>query len=317
MHITDISNLRYYCMVYNAMRTLFKFYDKSFDVVVFYTFPGDLDKFLHNEQFDIVKDFPLVKFIKSDYTKKYKMNRERPYVHDGYMSKWYHLQKSFELGYRKVFFLDCDTVFMKNPSYLFQKYDDKSLWTLSCVDPVHDMLFPNSLNMNSGQFMIHRNCIKNLLSLYDDIVKKRSYLCKLARETLLKKGLISDGELSGYDYFNEQYCGQMILIEPDNVSYKQFDHMEVIHPAAPVEFSCDGHTIKDNKERQYSVNLNANGIPGIYNISKDTCIIHYSSGKSVFWVDKELRNDDLNNGYKDMYNSLKFKNEDTWELLFA
>jgi len=317
MHIENIENLRYFCMVYNAMRSLFKFYDHTFDVLVFYTFPENLETFDYKEKFNLIKDFPAVKFIESDYTKKYKMNRIRPYTHDGYMSKWYHLQKCFELSYEKVLFLDCDTIFMKNPAYLFTKYANKNLWTLSCSDKIHDILFPDIPNMNSGQFMLDISCVSTINSLYESIVKKRLDLSNLARTKLLDKDIISDAELSGYDYFNEQYCGQMVILETEGVSYNTFDHKEIIHPAAPVEFSVDGKIVKENPDRHYSVNLNQNGITGIYNINENTCIIHYSSGKSVFWVDKELRNQDLLNGYRNMYNSLKHSNMDTWGLLFA
>jgi hypothetical protein len=317
MHIEDLENLRYFCMVYNALRSLFKFYDHSFDVLVFYTFPENLEQFYHNEKFNLVKDFPLVQFIESDYIKKYNTNRQRPYRHDGYMSKWYHLQKSFELGYSKVFFLDCDTIFMKNPGYLFEKYSDGNLWTLSCSDPVHDKLFPDMPNMNSGQFMLDINCIQNVSTLYESIVNKRMWLSNLARTELFDKGLISDGELSGYDYFNEQYCGQMVILENEDVSYENFDYIEIIHPASPVEFAYDGNIVQSPNDSLYSVNLNSSGIVGIFNINANTCIIHYSSGKSVFWVDKELRNKDLSDGYDRMYRILKNKNyNNTWELLF-
>ena len=319
MFIGNIDNLRYYCMVYNAMRTLEKVYDGSFDIIVFHDDCIDIENFYLNDRFNLKKDFPFVSFIKSDYDKKYELNRIRPYKHDGYMSKWYHLQECLKMQYNKVFFLDCDTVFIKNPSCLFDKYEDGILWGLSCVDPVHDLLFPEQANLNSGQFMIASESIKDHENLYDDIVAKRMYLSELARKKLFDKGIITDGELSGYDYFNEQYCGQMTILDNPNVVYENFNHREIVHPASPVEFLYDNQPAEVSEHKYYKVNMNQNGNADITEIFDETYIIHYSSGKSVFWVDQELRNQDLLDGYRTMYNSIKNKNNtdyENWSLLF-
>lgn len=314
MFVQNIGNLRYYCMVYNAMQSIESIYNGKYDLVVFYDKSIDIDKFYLNDEYNIKKDFPFVKFIKSDYDTKYSLNRVRPYKHDGYMSKWYHLQKVIEMGYDHVMFLDCDTVFIKDPSELFDKYDGNNLWTLSCTDRVHDMLFPDIPNMNSGQFILKTDKIKKK-NLYKRIYSKRMLMSRIAKEKLYDKGKITDIDLSGYEYFNEQYCGQMVIME-DNIEYKELNAVEVVHPASPVNFLCDNIMKKKEPNPMYSVNLNKNGIADITDIRSDTYIIHYSSGKSVFWVDKQFRNQDLNNGYRNMYNKINNIGKETWELLF-
>ena len=68
LFIPTIENSNYYSMLYHALETLQLVYKNQYDVVVFYSVPGTaLDNHVHLNSFNLVKDFPWVKFIQSDY----------------------------------------------------------------------------------------------------------------------------------------------------------------------------------------------------------------------------------------------------------
>ena len=59
----------YYAMLYTALSSLKPYQNDSFDVVVMYTCLDkefDINTYVYNDKYNIVKDFPFVSFIESD-----------------------------------------------------------------------------------------------------------------------------------------------------------------------------------------------------------------------------------------------------------
>lgn len=132
--------LDYYSMLYYALHSLLAVYDNSFDIVVFYSFINchdDFDQYMHLGKYNLKRDFPNVNFIKSDYIDNYETSNKfgNTSMSDPWMSKWFHLPKLTEMGYSKIFFIDCDVIFFKNPSYIFE-YSTENIWSLGCGDKV-------------------------------------------------------------------------------------------------------------------------------------------------------------------------------------
>ena len=329
MFIDNEWDMKYYSMAYYSLKTLSEVYDGSFDVLVFYYIYDNIDinHFKLNDKYNICTDFDFVKCVKTDYTNKYNVVRKRPYKHDSYMSKWYHLQKALQMGYDKIFFLDCDSMFVRNPSDFFNKYENGKLWTLSCIDPVNDILYPDIKNMNSGQFIIDSKSIRNKKSLYNNIVKKRMYLSKKGRK-LLEAKKIDETMLEGYEYFNEQYCGQFTLMDI-GLKYEELNYEEITHPADPVIYRIDGKDINTEEWPRYTINLKDTG-SYISDIQEKIYVIHYSSGKSIFWVPYEMQTNQMRIEYSDFFKKefkeidkkkedVKITNKvsDSWDLLFT
>ena len=93
LHVEDKNSMHYYSMLYYALETLEKFYDETFDVIVHYkTKNFEFEKEFHLGVYNIYRQFLFPIYIESTYPDQ-----------DGWMAKWYALQKTFELGYEKVY----------------------------------------------------------------------------------------------------------------------------------------------------------------------------------------------------------------------
>ena len=197
LFIPTIENSNYYSMLYHALETLQLVYKNQYDVVVFYSVPGTaLDNHIHLNSFNLVKDFPWVKFIQSDYH----VNHSNIYMH-----KWYNLEKVFDLNYDKVFYLDCDVVFNKDPSYMFDRYHDNSMWALI---EGHDTLvykFLNRPGVPSGQFIISKKLFDKCNNLHDRILLKQKVLIEQAYVALTKI------EAEWFSNLSEQYAAQLVI----------------------------------------------------------------------------------------------------------
>ena len=65
-------NIYYYTMLYYALSTLFKYYDNSFDIVIFQSMPDnfDFDKYQYMSKYSIKNDFNNLHIYESDYKSK-------------------------------------------------------------------------------------------------------------------------------------------------------------------------------------------------------------------------------------------------------
>lgn len=84
----------YYSQLYYALETINNHCDGKFDIVVYYTLSehcNDLYNYKHLNGGILVKDFPNVKFIQSDYDLQYNfiLDHNKIRTHDPYMGKWY------------------------------------------------------------------------------------------------------------------------------------------------------------------------------------------------------------------------------------
>lgn len=193
----------FFSMLHYSLYTLKKQKIKSsFDVVVMMCSDDknfDLLNYNHLNQFCLKNDFPEVKFILTDYN-------DNPH-----MSKWYHIQKTFELGYDKVFFLDCDTIFFDDPSEFFD-YDMGSVYCLREMrNRVNDILLKQD-GINSGHVVLDRIVFEKIPNFYKTIVNRRLVLNNNARY-LLGSNNITKLEYENFCFFNEQYCAQMCFVD--------------------------------------------------------------------------------------------------------
>lgn len=231
----------HYAMAYWSLKTLSKFIDNSFDVVLFYD--SDIDNFEFEKfeinGFNMFKDFSFVKFIKLNFYDSYRNTKDlfspgnNNFFSNHYnvcMIKWFGLEKIFDLGYEKILFLDVDTVFNKNPIGIFNTFIEKGIYI--GLEQVHrhiilsnyktgDILtekefknivllnrnINNGDGMNSGQIYFNEIKIDNFFDLY--------YKCRLelhndADELLLNKK-INEKYYKYLTSYNEQWAAQLVF----------------------------------------------------------------------------------------------------------
>lgn len=267
--ISDINSIPYYGMLYQALKTLMPFYTEKYDIVVFYDFNSviDINTYKYNNNFSLL-EFDKVKFIQSDYSKKYIITKVMPRLHDAYISKWYNIGNLFSMGYEKVFFNDCDILFYKNIDYFFQKYNLKNtVYGLGAYDKVFSILYPTIEPFMSGQLIIDKTCDINWEAFYTNVIGIRNEQNNLS-EKLYRDNIISLEEKNAFQYFNEQYA-PFIYMKKSNT----FLHLE----------ENDYHVINwrtlDKQNIRYKISIKNNNI--ILN-SIDASILHYC-GTAAAW----------------------------------
>lgn len=257
----------YYAMLYQALKTLSKFYLGHYDVVVYYTFTNQnysFENFAYKDKYNMYKEFgKFVKFIETDYDKRY----DTTYVlgqknlADPWMAKWYHMVKAIELGYDKIFYTDCDVLFYSDVGYLFHQYADDEIAVLFCsANP----LLLDTRPVSSGQFVIHKNFFGDTATFFDKVLEKRKILNDRG-EHLHSHGKISRDEVLNWYFFNEQHCGQMVF-EDNGANFVQFDEMDYVTPAW-------SNIDKNHLRNMYTLQIVDNNIK-IKNVL--TSVIHYS-----------------------------------------
>lgn len=247
--------MQYYCMLHYSLKTLHNYYDNQFDIVVTVSSP-DFDIWKEDYMgFNLVKDYPNVKFIKSDYFNAEQISK------DPVIQKWYDLEKVFELGYDLVFFLDCDTIFYKNVNYLFTKYNNGNVWALH---EGYNEQFVKVLNRNgipSGQVMFPKNIFYSIPNFGQKIIDKQKELIKLAREKL------DERNASWFETLSEQYSAQMVLA--DNGYYPDALHCTDV---------CFGRHL-------YEVEYSEDDI--LLKVSDNIAVIHYFGTMNWLFLPKE------------------------------
>ena len=199
LFIPTIDNSNYCSMLYHALETLEPFYKNQYDVVVMYSIPGvDLNEYLHLDDFNLIKDFPWVKFIQSDYHHTHS---------DIYMHKWYNLKKVFDLNYDTVFYLDCDIIFNQDPNFIFDKYNNNAAWMLLEGNDTPVCKFLGYPGAPSGQLVIHRTAFAKCKNLYEKILLKQQELVSRAYSEM------STIEAGWFKNLSEQYAAQAAIID--------------------------------------------------------------------------------------------------------
>lgn len=160
-------------MLYWSLRTLSEFYHNEFDVIVFYDSDIKDLKFenIHINNYNIINDFPFVKFIKLDFISWHK-DKEEPFKTQliPWMFKWFCLERVFNLGYENILYLDVDTVFYRDPIEIFNSLNEKSP-SVYVNNGVRTHLLSkrnvrDGLGINSGQFYLSNISISNFYNLY-------------------------------------------------------------------------------------------------------------------------------------------------------
>ena len=258
LFIPTIENSNYYSMLYHALETLQLVYKNQYDVVVFYSTPGTaLDNHVHLNSFNLVNDFPWVKFIQSDYH----VNHSNIYMH-----KWYNLEKVFDLGYDRVFYLDCDVVFNKDPSYMFNRYHDNSMWALIEGTDTLVYKFLNCPGVPSGQFIISKKLFDKCNNLHDCILLKQNALIAQAYVALTKT------EADWFSHYSEQYAAQKV-IQDSGINIQSLS-------LADVCFGVSAFTVKL-----------INNIP-VVSVGENT-ITHYFGKNDYIFVPDKLKTPDM------------------------
>lgn len=275
--MTD-SGSAYYAMLYHALDTLREHYNGSYDVVVYYAVKDravDFKKYFHLGKYNMCDEFDYVKFIDSDYDDKYDTTfypAERN-TSDPWMSKWYTLAKSFELGYDKVFLMDCDVIFYRDIGYVFSKYPDEAVPCLFCC--VHPLLL-STPGVASGQLIIHKKFIGDPATFYNRVLQHRSYLNDKGEEHY-RLGNISEFDLKNWYFFNEQHCGQMALE----------DEHAIFIPLDPADFATPAwSSIEANPENTYYTVEFTREDALVSNVK--TSVVHYTAGYGNVMLPKHL-----------------------------
>lgn len=206
----DKNSVEYYSMLYYALKTLEKYRPLSFDVVVFYSMPGvNFKKYKHLETQKIQKKFPWVRFIKSEYLDT-----------DVHLHKWFNLPYVFNLGYEKVFYLDCDVVFLKDPNSIFEKYNEMGIYhmTEGLDSPVAKVL--GYAGAASGQWIINKKTFSKTWNLYNYILINRQKLLEKSKVVLNREEAIWFATLV------EQYAAQVTL-KNQGIKSRQMDDSDV------------------------------------------------------------------------------------------
>ena len=208
------NNISYYTMLYTALSSLKPYQNDSFDVVVMYTCLDkefDINTYVHNDKYNIVKDFPFVSFIESDYKET-----------DVFMHRYHNFSRIFEMGYDVAFYLDCDVVFFESPMFHFKKYSEKNVMYAKYEGDFP--LWKNVLGregITSGQMILPRSVFSELKpNLHDRIMKTRKKLERKARKVLRK----NDAEW--FCSLSEQY-GAFETLQNENVIIKNLEHEDI------------------------------------------------------------------------------------------
>ena len=296
-------------MLYYALKTLDDLYDGSFDVRVYYTFP-DFKNYKHLNEFSIYDKFNnIFNLIESSYDQEYKIETNPNGINTPWMSKWYNLEDVLLQDYDKIFLIDSDIIFCKNPSYIFDTYSDDKIYGLHEWNDAATKICPKLKPINSGGLIIPKKFHKNKKNFYSKVVKERKRLNSIAKNLLNKKS-ISENEYYNFTFFNEQYCGQNILSK-DGESFAGLERQDFTTPSGS-NLECDSPV--------YTVSFKNNDVV-VSDIK--TSIIHYSAGHACFMLPEYLRNNELKEcvkNWKSKINKINSAKDDPnkyWQKLFV
>ena len=284
LHVENKNSMHYYSMLYYALETLEKFYDETFDVIVHYkTKNFEFEKEFHLGVYNIYRQFLFPIYIESTYPDQ-----------DGWMSKWYALQKTFELGYEKVFMIDNDIIFYGNPSYMFEKYGNKNVAHVGADGGYGKIL--ERVGIASGNEIIHRKAIHSLDTLFERALEHRKKLIQKS-EDLMTNGQISETIHKNFKFFSEQYAGNFAIqdpYDPNNIpEEKEFVGIKPEDLVTPANCNLE---IGGRDNPYYCVNIIDNKIQ-ITDVK--TTIIHYSAAHASVMLPNRLFTDHLLNGYNE------------------
>lgn len=279
-------SMHYYAMAHYALETLQPFYTGDYDIIFYHDVSGfDFDNDKYNSEYNIKNDFPWVEYIKSPYKELYSIPDvyARGAIHDAYMCKWYHLQETFKRGYDKLFMLDLDVTFIRDPGYFFEKYDDPT--SFRCDDEIIRLLL-KKCGWSSAHIIVKKEHIGEIDTFYDRVAIQRKILYNRSK-LLWDTGKISQFEHENFCFFSEQYSGQLIIEKRKR--FVSFDHDDV-YWKHPIEKIVDDEiTLKP----------------------QEATIVHYSTAASGSVLPARLFDHNLQAFKKELIN----KKDEVWHFL--
>lgn len=273
-YFNPIQDNRHYVMLYYALETLSAFHPFDFDVVVFCATPGknDIAEYNHKGLYNIVRDFPWVKFYNSDYFERFGYEQDAHFMH-----KWYHLKSVFDLGYEQVFYSDADVIFMKNPTFLFDVYDsetclympkvsDKHAFKL--IEDVYRYSADDRYGRSSSNWILHKKVFDTLPETYYDEV------CDIRRQYVRDAEALFGEDAIKTTPFSEQYAGTLLFLKYSRIlDWKDGSHFA---------WGEEG----DLWDTDFTVD-------GVKTVKKDIVMWHYTGGKAPIACRKDLLTDHM------------------------
>ena len=273
----------YYAMLYKALLSLEPYQNDSFDVVVMYTCLDkefDMNTYVHNDKYNIVKDFPFVSFIESDYQGT-----------DVYMHRWHNFSKLFEMEYDIAFYLDCDVVFFESPMFHFEKYSEENvMYALfeSNFTGWHKVL--GRAGIAGGQMILPRSVFSKLKpNLHDRIMSTRKVLERKAYKVLSK------GDAEWFCSLSEQY-GAFETLQNENINIKNLDNQDITYIGG------------DAKRLFYNDWIQLKNEHGIISVDKcSTKIFHYLGPNAFVFVPGGLHTPEMEKKYNEFEREWKIR----------
>jgi len=240
----------------------------------------DINTYVYNDKYNIVKDFPFVSFIESDYKET-----------DVFMHRYHNFSRIFEMGYDVAFYLDCDVVFFESPMFHFKKYSEKNVMYAKYEGDFP--LWKNVLGregITSGQMILPRSVFSELKpNLHDRIMKTRKKLERKARKVLRK----NDAEW--FCALSEQY-GAFETLQNENVIIKNLEHEDITFIGGGAEALFCNEWIQLKNER------------GIISVDKcNTKIFHYLGPNAFVFVPGGLHTPEMEKKYNEFEREWKIR----------
>ena len=277
------NNISYYTMLYTALSSLKPYQNDSFDVVVMYTCLDkkfDINTYVYNDKYNIVKDFPFVSFIESDYKET-----------DVFMHRYHNFSRIFEMGYDVAFYLDCDVVFFESPMFHFKKYSEKNVMYAKYEG--NFPLWKNVLGregITSGQMILPRSVFSELKpNIHDRIMKTRKKIERKASKVLRKD------DTKWFCSLSEQF-GAFETLQNENVIIKNLEHEDITFIGGGAEALFCNEWIQLKNER------------GIISVDKcNTKIFHYLGPNAFVFVPGGLHTPEMEKKYNEFEREWKIR----------
>lgn len=255
------NNTDYYCMLLTALKSIYKYTNIIYDIIVYYDF-NDLNIQRLNINSYSLLDFPGIILINKPWVEsKYYDNIPNP----NYFYKWLCLEHIVHnYTYEKIIYLDCDIYCLDNINTIFQNYDKEFYGIYEGYDELKLKLIGTPYAMCSGQFIFQRQILLKIPALFEQVMKKSKYLCDNAARLL-----DNHPNVTWIKTLMEQYAGHSVLLD-NNI------------PITPISLT----------DIKFGIGTCDVDISGDQILIKNatTKIVHYTRKNASIFVDPKYRN---------------------------
>lgn len=223
------------CLMYSLETHKLFVENGNYDIVVY------IDDRL-NIKHKLLDDFPWVKFEAFHFN-------ENDFFGNVPFHKWTNFIKFANTNYKKVILLDCDTYITKDPSYIFDKYNDDKVYALyeswvskhnepMLFDPKGKQIIRNGKTFtsddvlgfrgfNSGSVLMTTEQLRRINSTtFEAMLKESATKIKHRGEALVHDGTLHEGYIQLLTWHLEQYGSQDVLIQY-GFMFEEFDRTDV------------------------------------------------------------------------------------------